>query len=43
MKESFMGIPESFRENCNTFAEKLGKVYETTYHSNHLSSLLGFL
>ena len=32
-----------FREKTNTFAEKLGKVYETIYHSNHLGSLLGVL
>ena len=30
----------SFRDNSINFAEKLGKVYETIYHSNHLGSLL---
>lgn len=38
-----MGIPESFRENSNTYADKLSNVYETLYNSNHLNTLCGSL
>ena len=34
---------QAFDMTTNTFAEKLSKVYETIYHSNHLGSLFGVL